>query len=171
MSVLLRPLLHEDVHILEQFLLNLSTQTKELSTYEYTAQEMCEAINRYDKLRLVTITDDVITSLLEFSFSIMQSDHQRFSNYHIKLDKITDVRFGLCIADEFQNQGLGSLVLPHLIDVAMRFGKKRMILWGGVLAINSRAIRYYKKNGFKLYGPHKTVSGQYHYDGILTFSE
>jgi dolichyl-phosphate-mannose--protein O-mannosyl transferase len=87
---------------------------------------MCDAI----KIRMVTIVNDEITSLLEFSFSV--GPDVKDTNYDIELNENTYVRFGLCSADRYQNIGLGSSVFPLLVNVAKRFGKRRMILWGGV---------------------------------------
>lgn len=39
-----------------------------------------------------------------------------------------------------------------MIEVARQFGKKRIILWGGVLKDNVQAIGFYKKVGFKSVG-------------------
>jgi RimJ/RimL family protein N-acetyltransferase len=58
--------------------------------------------------------------------------------------------------------------LPFALDIARRFGKRRMILWGGVLADNHRAIRYYEKNGFRLLGRFHNEEGLECRDGILT---
>ncbi len=35
------------------------------------------------------------------------------------------------------------------MKIAYLFGKKRIIIWGGVLTSNSSAIKYYEKIGFK----------------------
>lgn len=99
---------------------------------------MCDAINRYDKLRLVveTPTRQRIVGLLEFSMAITEGDQARFAGYGITLDPVTDCRFGPCLADDYQNSGLGSTVLPYMLHVARRFGQKRILLWGGVLSDN-----------------------------------
>src|SRR5687767_9052415 len=89
-TVQLRPLLHGDVNALEKFMEDLSVQTKAFSTYDCTAQEMCEAINKYDKLRFITLVNDSVTSLLEFSFAILESDIERFQSYNITLNEEID---------------------------------------------------------------------------------
>jgi diamine N-acetyltransferase len=170
-STILRPLKPDDSHKLAHFLHHLSAETRRFSDYvsddQATAQELCDAINRYDKLRFVLETEEAIVGLLEFSFAITEGDINRFANYDIDLRAETDCRFGLCLADHYQSKGVGSLVLPLMADVARKFGKKRMILWGGVLTENLRAIRYYQKNGFELLGTFKNQDQRDCLDMIL----
>ncbi|CAL9335949.1 hypothetical protein SUDANB176_00165 [Streptomyces sp. enrichment culture] len=53
----------------------------------------------------------------------------------------------------------GTQVFPLIADVARRFGKKRIILWGGVPTDNPRAIRYYEKQGFRTVGSFTGADG------------
>ena len=111
---------------------------------------MCEGINRYDKLRLILVeASERIVALLEFSFDITESDIGRYVAHGLPLDPATDCRFALCVTDERQNRGIGSLLLPFAVGIACRFGRRRMILWGGVHEENRGALRYYTKNGFQ----------------------
>jgi GNAT superfamily N-acetyltransferase len=178
-SALFRPLMPEDDVRLAQFLKDLSPLTRRFSTfsgYDLTAaREMCEAINRYDKLRLVVQgpaePSGRLIALFEFSFAITTADQQRFRAYGINLDARTDCRFGPTIADEYQNQGLGNLLFPHIVDIARRFGQTRVILWGGVFARNGRAIRYYEKNGFRRLGVFNDADGVECYDMMLEIKD
>jgi RimJ/RimL family protein N-acetyltransferase len=151
-----RPLEAADAPKLAEFLAGLSEETRRFSTFSSydiaAAQEMCDAIARYDKLRFVVENSASIVGLLEFSFAIMETDIARYEKYGIMLDAATDCRFGPTLADEYQNKGVGTLVLPFIVDAARKFGKTRIILWGGVFADNARAIRYYEKNGFRWLG-------------------
>ena len=153
-AVALRPLLPGDVSALAMFLASLSPQTRHFSLFpsydQVTAQALCDAINRYDKLRFVVeiAATGAIVGLLEFSFDIPAGDMARYAGYGVPLDAQHDCRFGPTFADAYQNQGLASRLFPHMVDVARRFGQARMLLWGGVLAENGRAIRFYEKQGF-----------------------
>lgn len=159
---ILRPLEPNDISKLGTFLLNLSEETKRnivsADGYLPPATELCDAINKYDKLRFVVETnpetgrEDRIIGLMEFSFDIPDSDIERYKKAGIMLDQETDCRFGPTIADDYQNKGLGSKLFPYVVQIARRFGKKRIILWGGVLKDNERAIHYYEKQGFKTVG-------------------
>jgi RimJ/RimL family protein N-acetyltransferase len=155
---ILRPLEKTDIEILTKFLENLSKKTRKnytLDSYDKnTAQEFCNAINRYDKLRFLLIektTNDCI-GIFEYSLDIPESDETRFANYNIQLNSETDCRMGPCLSDLYQNSGIGSMVFPYLIKIAKNLGQQRMILWGGVFSDNERAISFYEKNGFKRLG-------------------
>lgn len=154
--VVLRPLVPEDVQKLARFLERLSVKTREQSTFSSydiaMAQELCEAINRYDKLRFVLENScEEICGLFEFSLDIPESDVDRFNDYGITLGD-NDCRWGITIADDYQNFGVGKLIFPFMVRVVKGFGYARIILYGGVLASNERAIHYYEKLGFKEVG-------------------
>jgi diamine N-acetyltransferase len=169
----LRPLQLDDVDQLTIFLSRLSPETRRFSLFpsydRRGAQELCEAINRYDKLRFVVELPSVaaIIGLFEFSFGIPEGDLQRFALYGLHLDENSDCRFGPTLADAYQDKRIGSIVFPHVVDVAQKFGKERMILWGGVLRDNARAIRFYEKQGFRQTGTFVSHDGQQTCDMIL----
>jgi len=171
-KITFRPLEHTDLDGLTLFLQGLSPDTRAFSTFasydDVMARELCDAINKYDKLRFVLETDNLaIAGLIEFSLSIPDGDMERYRNNAIELDAGTDCRWGLTVSDEYQNKGLGSKLFPSVVDVAKRLGKKRIILWGGVLSENARAIHYYQKNGFKKLGTFTKDDGHESIDMIL----
>ena len=55
---------------------------------------------------------------------------------------------GITIHDDYQNLGLGTIMIKHLLDIARRKGLKKVFLL--VTATNSRAIHVYEKCGFKI---------------------
>jgi GNAT superfamily N-acetyltransferase len=155
-AILFRPLLSADVDRLASFLEGLSPQTRRFwihASYDRnTARELCDAIARYDKLRLVAVKDGTIIALFEFSMDLVESDIERFHRYGIRLDPATDCRFGPCVADAYQGSGLAPRLFAPTTEIARRFGQRRLILWGGVFAENQRALRYYEKLGFQRAG-------------------
>jgi len=176
-DVIFRPLEPHDATLLAQFLEDLSPQTREfytLDSYDIrTAKELCDAINRYDKLRFVVTdeSDEKIIALFEYSFDIPEGDTQRFLKYTITLDPHTDCRFGPCIADRLQNRGMGSALFPICIHIARQFGKERIILWGGVLRDNQRAIKFYEKHGFKILGTFNNKDNKITMDMIMSIRQ
>ena len=178
-QLILRPLIPSDVEMLMRFLAGLSAESRRLSTFSSydraTAQELCDAIARYDKLRLAVVETDgaeeSIVGLMEFSFDLTGGDLSRYAKTSHPLIPTTDCRFGPTLADSWQNRGVGSLLLPAIWEMARRFGRSRVILWGGVLADNSRAIRYYKKNGFRHVGGFVNGDGQECCDMITVLDE
>ena len=81
-------------------------------------------------------------------FGVIESDRKRYGGDGMPLDGETDCSVGPSVADAYQNSGLGSLVMRHLLDAARRMGFKRMLLLGGVRQHNKRAIHFYEKFGF-----------------------
>lgn len=171
-EVIFRPLMADDVDRLAGFLARLSSETRRFSTYDgydkAVARDFCDAIARYDKFRMVAVVNEWVVALFEFAFWISDSDKDRFHSYGIDLNDTTDVKFGPCIADDDQNHGLGTQLMQRMASIARLFGKYRIILWGGVLSDNTRAIRYYEKNGFQMLGAFTNASGLASLDGILT---
>ncbi|MEW2265151.1 GNAT family N-acetyltransferase [Streptomyces sp. NPDC047853] len=171
-DVIFRPLTHADPELLASFLAGLSPESRRLSTFDgydlATAQELCDAIARYDKLRLVLeeVPAGRIVGLLELSLDLHPHDVVRFREAGIPLSA-TDGRFGPTLADDYQGKGVGTQILPLIADVARGFGKRRIILLGGVLADNARAIRYYRKNGFQAVGSFTGTNGVRSLDMIL----
>jgi GNAT superfamily N-acetyltransferase len=71
------------------------------------------------------------------------------------------------VADAFQNQGVGSLLMARLIQIARRLGCKRMVLLGGTQAANHRAVHFYQKHGFRTVGTFEWPAGCDNYDMLL----
>ena len=149
----LSPLAASQEEQLAVFFDGLSPQTRRF--YSVTdgrrlAHEHCAAIARYDKLRLVLQSPGpgAIVALVEFSFDLTADDVKRFASHGVDLRQATDCRWGLCVMDEWQRRGVGAELAPPSFEIARRFGRKRIILWGGVHVANSTALRYYRKVGF-----------------------
>lgn len=175
-EVTFRPLTHADAEPLAAFLAGLSRESRRFSTHSGhdldAAVELCDAIARYDKLRLVLeeVPSGRIVGLLEISLDLHPSDIDRYRRSGIQLTP-TDCRFGPTLADDHQGKGVGTQVFPLVADVARRFGRQRIILWGGVLTGNPRAVRYYEKNGFRPVGAFTGADGARSLDMILDLDQ
>ncbi|MBH5333655.1 GNAT family N-acetyltransferase [Streptomyces pactum] len=172
-DVIVRPLTHVDAGPLAEFLGALSPASRRFSTFDgydlATAQELCDAIARHDKLRLVLqeVPSGRIVGLLEFGLALTASDTARYRDAGIRLSEATDCRFGPTLADDHQGRGVGTLVFPLVTETARLLGRRRIILWGGVRADNPRAIRYYEKNGFRRVGSFTEADGSLSLDMML----
>lgn len=60
---------------------------------------------------------------------------------------------GLTVYDSYQNRGIGTALLSHLLDIAKEKGLKKVHLT--VRADNTRAIGLYRKFGFEVEGTFK----------------
>jgi diamine N-acetyltransferase len=173
-TAMFRPLETGDVGRLEEYLSSLSSETRRfwnLESYDRSAAaELCDAIGRYDKLRFVaqeTAAPFLLLASFEFSFGIPQGDMERFRSYSITLSETIDCRFAPCVRDALQGSGLANALMPLTIDIARRFGRSRIILWGGVDSENRRAIRFYEKHGFTALGRFWSSGGRESIDMIL----
>jgi GNAT superfamily N-acetyltransferase len=52
------------------------------------------------------------------------------------------------VRDDEQGSGLACLLLAETARIALREGRNRLILWGGVQPENRRARRFYAREGF-----------------------
>jgi diamine N-acetyltransferase len=172
-EILYRPLMPIDVELLTDFLMQMSVDTRRtwnLDSYDRTmALGMCDAINRYDKFRMIALDrKETVTSLLalfEYAF-YPEPERKRFRTYGLEL-KDDFCKFGPCVRDAFQDRHLGSLLMPSTLNIARRFGIRAIVLWGGVMADNRRAIRFYEKHGFKMAGTFENSSGVTCHDMIV----
>jgi RimJ/RimL family protein N-acetyltransferase len=156
-KITLRPLLHSDIEKLTSFLENLSSETRRLSTFDsydkVTATVLCNAINKYDKLRFILENQrKEIIGLIEFTLDIPENVVEQYRRYGTDLDIDNTCRFGPTLADDYKSKGVGSLIFPFVIKITKLLGEKYIILYGGVFADNIRAIKYYEKHGFRVVG-------------------
>ena len=79
-------------------------------------------------------------------------DKLRLENYGVALYPETDCTFAPSVADAWQSKGLGNLLFTYIKDELQQRGIKRVILWGGVQALNEKAVNFYLKHGFKQLG-------------------
>ena len=159
------------LHFLEE-LSPATRRVKFFPSYDFTtAKALCDGIRRREKLLLVVelSSSQEIIGLFEISFDISEDDKERFLRSGVLLDERTDCRIGPCLADEYQNKGVGSILFPAIVDIAKKFGRKRMILWGGVFRDNVRAVRFYEKHGFRLVGEFEGQHDRPSLDMILEF--
>ena len=172
-QILFRPLAPHDSSALLQFFDSLSETTRRFATYPSydleCAQQFCDDIGQEDVFRMVAINSDKKTiAVFELSFTLDDSDIERYEGHNIELSHTGDVQFAPCVNDEYQNYHVGTQLLELSTALAKRLGKKRMILWGGVLTDNKQAIRFYEKNHFHMFQKTFIAEDGYEcYDGIL----
>jgi len=56
------------------------------------------------------------------------------------------------VRDDEQGSGLATRLLAETARIALREGRNRLILWGGVQPENRRARRFYEREGFSEVG-------------------
>lgn len=161
-----RPLDAGDVAPLTELFLSLSDDTK--SRYgphpfdAETAAKLCATIDHSKAVRFVTVLDrpgqgPQFVGYMILSRELWAGDRERYAK-RISLDDVCSL--APCVADAFQDQGVGSRMARHVVDSARVLGFKHMILTGGVLDWNARARHFYKKLGFYEVGDFYTHNAQ-----------
>ncbi len=159
-SIAMRPLEADDAARLGDYFRSLSAETR--ARYgphpfdQETADVICARIATDDVLRIIaTVTTDGGTRIIGYfllKLGVWESDSKRYDALGIPLDPDTDCTLAPSVSDDYQNQGLGSILMRHVLQIALRIGRKRVVLWGGVQATNARAVHFYTKSGFRKVG-------------------
>jgi GNAT superfamily N-acetyltransferase len=154
-NAVLAPLQPSAVGELTDFFRMLSPRTRECFLVPDPVEEAvqrCEAIGRYDKLRLVLRMGGVIVALSEFSLDLTTGDVARYAGYGEPLRAGHECRWGICLRDDVQGCGLAAAIATPSFAIARRLGRTRVLLWGGVFEANERARRFYERTGFREVG-------------------
>ena len=173
--VVFRPLAPGDARILGEYFLGLSEETK--SRYgphpfdQATADNLCAAIDLGHTLRMIGVIgqagQEKIIAYIILLLGITDGDREHYARHGIALDPATDCTLAPSLADAYQNRGWGTTLMWHLIEVARRLGRKRMVLMWGTQATNARAIRFYEKVGFRYIASFEEPPGMFNNDMIL----
>ncbi|MBN1287908.1 MAG: GNAT family N-acetyltransferase [Anaerolineae bacterium] len=122
-----------------------------------TAQQLCDATDYRKTLRLLAVTQaGAIIAYFILGLWVTGTEQERYAGYGIALDGDRDCTFAPSVADAHQSSGLGSAMMPHVLDTARRLGRRQMVLLGGTQATNYRAIHFYEKFGFRKVGDFTT---------------
>ena len=170
----LRPLQPHDIPRLHEFYEGLGPRTRQFYDLPPELKKLavahCSEIAQYDKLRIVLDLPSGFGGIFEFSLDLVPGDIERFRVQGIVLSPALDIRFGLCLGDALQGRGIATSVQPEMNRIALHLGAQRVILWGGVLASNTKAIGFYRRQGFKEVGPFVADDGQDCLDMLLTLT-
>jgi putative acetyltransferase len=108
----------------------------------------------YDKvLTIVAVIEEKNEQRIVGSASL-SFDEREISKHKAEL--------GIAVHDDYQNVGIGTAMLKHLLDIARM--KKLRKVWLLVDTDNDRAVHIYKKAGFEIEGKlrdEKYLKGQY----------
>lgn len=170
-TLLARLHLESDAHALGRYFAGLSEATRRVyGPHPFTveqAREFCREIDYSHTLRFVaeTSTHELVAYFV-LRLGALDSDAKRYATYGHPLAPAAACTLAPSVADAYQEKGLGSALLPVLIDAARRLGRQRMVLWGGVRADNPRAVHFYRKFSFVEYGQFE-AGGTNNFDMVL----
>lgn len=175
LTVTFRLLAGSDAPALGAYFRELSEQTRSLySPHAFSqamADDLCAAIDPSDTIRMVAVTGPPSEARLVAYFLLKLGVNAPTVQGHalagISLDPERDCAVAPSVADDFQNRGLGTPLMGHLIVVARRLGRRIMVLWGGTQARNTRAIHFYRKHGFRIVNTFEQPPGLLNHNMML----
>lgn len=134
-----------------------------------TADGFCAALDSARTLRMLAwIEEEQVERIVGYfvvELGVRAGDRRRYEALGLVLHNETDCTLAPSVADAYQSEGLGSLMMQHLLGILPRLGRQRMLLWGGVRADNPRAVHFYTKFGFRRVGDFE-AGGTNNYDMI-----
>ena len=86
-----------------------------------------------------------------FKLNKIAAQAEQFAEQSIELERIY-------VVEDFQNQGIGKLMLLKAIEFAQKYKPK--FIWLGVWQENKNAVRFYEKLGFQKFGTHPYFIGK-----------
>ena len=146
----IRTLVPDDVDLLVEFLSLLSPESKRWYSPHKFDRETVENVclkNNNNNMNVVVTHNDKIVGYCTVFLGVREWDNKRY-------DGTLDNNIGTiapCIRDDFQHRGIGSEMLRYIIDICTDIGKKKIILWSGVVVDNKKAVEFYEKLGFDTY--------------------
>jgi len=175
LQVTCRPLAANDAGILGQYFHNLSVETRRRyaphAFDQATADHLCATINYAETIRMIATVEislqQQVVAYLVLVLGAPDNDRERYAQAGISLDPQTDCTVAPSVADAYQDRGMGSSLMSHLMQVARELGRRRMVLMGGVQATNHRAVHYYQKHGFHVVHTFEAPAGAYNHDMVL----
>jgi RimJ/RimL family protein N-acetyltransferase len=154
-----RPLQTGDAPALAALFLSLSPATKRLygphPFDQITADLLCASIAQEPHTtRFVAVlrdgqADAAIIGYMILTRQIHPDDQARHGH---ALDLAHCAAFAPCIADAYQDQGIGTQMARHVLASGRQMGLRQVILMGGVQARNARGRHFYQKLGFRPVG-------------------
>ena len=137
----------EDVHILCDFINEVS---RECTFIRFQG----ETITLEEETKYV---DDLLVKIAKHETVMLMAMSEN------KLIGVTDIRmldkiekhvgiFGILLAQQVRNQGIGGILLRTVLDVAIKQLPQLEIVTLGVFTKNTLALNWYKRSGFVEYG-------------------
>lgn len=124
-----------------------------------TAKRLCAEVDYRDTLRFVAVSGQGNAARIIAYFIVKlgtyPGDRQRYEERGLPLDEATTCSLAPSVSDAHQSQGVGSAMMPFILEIVRRLGYRQMILQGGTRAENHRAIHFYEKHGFRWVGDFK----------------
>lgn len=140
-DIVIRPIRPEDAEMEQEFVRNLSKESRYMRFMQALRELTPDML-----VRLTQIDYDREMAFLALTKQNGKEVEMGVVRYAINPDK-TSCEFALVIADEFQNRGLGGVMMQTLIDTARARGLR--YINGEVLAHNTGMLKLMQRLGFE----------------------
>ena len=142
---LLRPLTPKDTGILGSYFLSLSDETKRRygphPFDQATADKLCAENDYAHTIRMLAVTgqgaNEHVVAYFILVLGVGEDDASRYAKLGMILNAATDCTLAPSVADAYQDKGVGSLMMKHVLETTRRLSKQRMVLMGGVQATST----------------------------------
>lgn len=153
-EALIRDLRRGDVAALARYFADLSERTRFLfGPHPFTDEEAAKICEELDNDRLKRYVVDLSGRIIGYFLlrpGIHGSDADRYRSYGV--DCADAAGFAPSVCDEFQGRRVGSGAFAVIRGTAAAAGVRRLVLMGGVRAVNIPAQAYYRALGFQVAG-------------------
>ncbi len=128
--------------------LNDPANMRAYSDIAFMPQRVHEELSNPNSEFYFALLDDDLVGYIKINFADAQSD--------LKDQNALEVE-RIYVADEHQGKKIGKLLLNFAIDIAHK--KQLNYIWLGVWEHNKKAIGFYERHGFKVFGQHDFYLG------------
>ena len=115
----------------------------------FNAQRLSRELDNPDSSFFFLYADECLAGYLKLNEAPSQTDINDAASLEIER---------IYVSKEFQGAGLGQYLMEQAISIAAE--RSKACVWLGVWEKNERAIRFYKRNGFREIGTHIFVMGE-----------
>lgn len=153
--VTLRQLNSNDLEQLLLYLQQLSPATvRRFQPHPYNTEEVTSFHHHHEHEAWVAVdpSSETIVAYTVLKKGYLHHDYPRLQQYGVDILYDDCYTIAPSVTDEWQSAGVGQLLFNYVVDEMKNRQVKQLILWGGVQTDNTKAVRFYHKNGFRSLG-------------------
>ena len=121
-----------------------------------TVQSLSEEIENVDSEFYLAFADEKIAGYLKLNVNAAQTELKEDDGLEIER---------IYVLAEFLGAGIGKILFEKSLETAKNYNKN--YVWLGVWENNPHAIKFYEKNGFKIFGEHQFLFGNENQKDLL----
>ncbi|KIO78887.1 GNAT family acetyltransferase [Pedobacter lusitanus] len=129
--------------------LNSQEDMQEYLKQSFSIEKLTDELTNQDSLIYFAVADEKIIGYLKINLRQAQTEKQ--NNDALEIERIY-------VLKEFHGLKVGQLLYQKALDLAYEI--RAPYVWLGVWEENYRAIKFYEKNGFTVFGKHPFKLGQ-----------